>query len=378
MAATYFTYQKSAVHPSYGLERTTYQPIVSPQALTIDVPFSELSSATVNRARNECIEVINERDDRLIVVVGPCSIHDSIAAFDYAQSLYQLKLKYLNDLVIVMRAYFEKPRSTGIWKGLISDPDMNGSCQLNKGLKIARKLLADLNELGMPVACEILNPLSLQYLGEFISWGAIGARTAESQIHREVASGVDFPIGFKNGTNGGCTVAIDAIQCASRSHHYIGVTPQANLAITATSGNENCHIILRGGTQGPNYDVPHIQGVTKEMENRGLSARIMVDFSHGNSSREDSNQMIVSQNVASQIAEGNNAIVGVMIESNIEEGRQDISAKGVDALRYGVSVTDVCVSLPQTEIILEQLAASVRARRLNKNSITRFYNFNGL
>lgn len=366
---TYFTNQKPAAYSTYGLKRTTYQPIVSTQVLSLHAPFTQQSAATVTQAREECIQVINRQDDRLLVVVGPCSIHDPIAALEYAQHLYQLKQKHFSDLVIIMRAYFEKPRSTGIWKGLISDPDMNGTCQLNKGLKIARKLLAELNEMGMPVACEVLNPLFLQYLGEFISWGAVGARTVESQIHREVASGLDFSIGFKNATDGRYTVAIDAIQCASRSHHYFGVTPQAITAITVTSGNENCHIILRGGNAGPNYDASHVQSVMKEFENRGLSAKIMVDCSHGNSRGNHFNQMLVARNVASQIADGNDAIIGVMIESNIEEGRQDIGTEGLGGLKYGVSVTDVCIDLQQTEIVLEQLAEGVRARRLHRNNL---------
>lgn len=365
----YFTIQKSSAQTTHELQRTTYQPIVPPQILSHEAPVSPASAATIAQARDECIQVITGQDDRLIVVVGPCSIHHPIAALDYAQQLKKLRLQYSGELVIIMRAYCEKPRTTVGWKGLINDPDLNDTFELNKGLKIARKLLVDLNEMGMPVACEVLSPLCIQYLGELISWGAIGARTTESQIHRELASGLDFPIGFKNGTDGGCKVAIDAIQAAAHPHHYIGITPEAIAAISVTRGNKNCHAILRGGSQGPNYDAGHIQGVTKQLENAGLSAKIMVDCSHGNSGKAHRNQILVSQNLASQLANGNNAIIGVMIESNIEEGRQDISPAGVDGLKYGVSITDACISMPQTAIILGQLAQAVLARRQHKNHL---------
>ncbi|KAJ1986808.1 3-deoxy-7-phosphoheptulonate synthase [Dimargaris cristalligena] len=343
-----------------------YDPLLPPQILQLEIPVSDESIATIAKGRDDCAKVLNREDDRVIVVVGPCSIHDVQAALEYGRLLKEAADKYQQDLVIVMRAYFEKPRTTVGWKGLINDPEMNGTFQINKGLRIARKLLCDLTEIGVPVGCELLDTISPQFIGDLISWGAIGARTTESQLHRELASGVSFPVGFKNGTDGNAGIAVDAIRAAAHPHHFLGVTKQGLAAITNTTGNDLCHIILRGGNGGPNYEQQWVDKIKAQLAKAKLVDNIMVDCSHGNSRKLHSNQILVATDLANQIAAGDHAIVGVMIESNHEEGRQDIpnaDQGGPAALKYGQSVTDACVSWTQTLPMLDELAAAVRQRR---------------
>lgn len=309
------------------------------------------------------------RNDRLLVVVGPCSIHDPAAAHEYAAKLKELSDKLSGDLVIVMRAYLEKPRTTVGWKGLINDPDIDDSFQINKGLRVSRKLFVDLTEAGMPIASEMLDTISPQFLADCISVGAIGARTTESQLHRELASGLSFPVGFKNGTDGNLGVAIDAIGAASSKHHFMGVTKQGLAAITRTKGNEHGFVILRGGTKGPNYDKESVQEAKKTLQAKGQKLAIMIDCSHGNSQKNHNNQPKVSAVVGEQLREGEKAIVGVMIESNINEGNQKVPAEGPSALKRGVSITDACINWETTVTVLEDLAEAVRARR-EKNGNT--------
>ncbi|KAJ1953053.1 3-deoxy-7-phosphoheptulonate synthase [Dispira parvispora] len=343
-----------------------YDPLIPPQILQVEIPAPEESINTIVRGRLDCGKVLSGKDDRLIVVVGPCSIHDVEAAKKYGALLKQAQEEYQQELVIVMRAYFEKPRTTVGWKGLINDPDLDGSFQINKGLRVARKLLCDLTAMGIPVGCELLDTISPQFIGDLISWGAIGARTTESQLHRELASGVSFPVGFKNGTDGNAGIAVDAIRAAAHPHHFLGVTKQGLAAITNTTGNDLCHIILRGGNSGPNYEKEWVAKIKEQLTKAKLQPSIMVDCSHGNSRKVHTNQPLVAQNVADQISAGDSSIVGVMIESNHHEGRQDIPSAeqgGPKALKYGQSVTDACVSWEQTQPMLAGLAEAVRQRR---------------
>jgi len=345
-----------------------YKPLIPPQILEMELPVPTIARQTVLKARQECIDVLNGKDDRVIVVVGPCSIHDPNAALEYGRKLCEARKRFEKDLVIIMRAYFEKPRTTVGWKGLINDPDMDQSFNINKGLKMGRKLLSDLNEMGMPVGCELLDTISPQYMGELISWGAIGARTTESQLHRELASGVSFPVGFKNGTDGNAKIAIDAIQAASYPHHFLGVTDQGLASIVVTKGNPDCHIILRGSNTGPNYEERFVQAISEQLEKAKLPLNIMVDCSHGNSSKKHENQKLVSRDLANQIANGNSAIIGIMIESNLREGRQDVPKEGPDFLKFGVSITDACVSFNDTMPMLQELADAVQQRRGMKSN----------
>ncbi|KAK1782406.1 phospho-2-dehydro-3-deoxyheptonate aldolase [Copromyces sp. CBS 386.78] len=303
------------------------------------------------------------KDDRLLVVVGPCSLHDPATALEYCSKLKALSEKLKDDLVIVMRAYLEKPRTTVGWKGLINDPDIDSSFKINKGLRISRQLFRDLTSAGMPIASEMLDTISPQFLADFISVGAIGARTTESQLHRELASGLSFPVGFKNGTDGNLGVAIDAIGAAAAKHHFMGVTKQGLAAITRTKGNEHGFVILRGGTKGPNYDKENIQAAKETLIKKGQKLAIMVDCSHGNSNKDHRNQPKVAKVVADQIREGEKAIIGVMIESNINEGNQKVPAEGPSGLKKGVSITDACIDWDSTVSTLEELAEAVRERR---------------
>ncbi|RKP23986.1 3-deoxy-7-phosphoheptulonate synthase [Syncephalis pseudoplumigaleata] len=341
-----------------------YDPLIPPQILQQDHPLVsyEESKVTIARARRDCCAVVNREDDRLLVIVGPCSIHDPKAALIYGNKLKELADKHKQDLVIVMRAYFEKPRTTVGWKGLINDPDIDGR-QINHGLRVARQLLCDLTHAGIPVGCELLDTISPQFIGDLISWGAIGARTTESQLHRELASGVSFPVGFKNGTDGNSRIAIDAIRASSHPHHFLGVTKQGLAAITNTKGNDYCHIILRGGSGGPNYEKPYVDQVRAELEKAKLRQSIMVDCSHGNSRKVFSNQVLVAADLAQQVAAGDASITGVMIESNLVEGRQDVPEEGPAGLTFGQSITDACISFDTTIGVIDQLAAAVRARR---------------
>ncbi|KAK4461974.1 hypothetical protein QBC42DRAFT_86175 [Cladorrhinum samala] len=303
------------------------------------------------------------RNDRLLVIVGPCSIHDPATAVEYAGRLKALSEKLSDDLVIVMRAYLEKPRTTVGWKGLINDPDIDETFKINKGLRVSRQLFCDLTSTGMPIATEMLDTISPQFLADLISVGAIGARTTESQLHRELASGLSFPIGFKNGTDGSLGVAIDAIGAAAAKHHFMGVTKQGLAAITRTAGNEHGFVILRGGSKGTNYDKASVQTAKETLTKKGQKLAIMVDCSHGNSNKDHRNQPKVAKAVADQLREGEKAIIGVMIESNINEGNQKVPAEGPSALKKGVSITDACINWESTVEVLEDLAAAVRERR---------------
>jgi 3-deoxy-7-phosphoheptulonate synthase len=334
--------------------------LLPPVALLERFPATEKASESVYAGRKSIHDIVNDQDDRLLVVIGPCSIHDPVAALDYGKRLAQLREQYKDTLEIVMRVYFEKPRTTVGWKGLINDPYMDNSFQLNDGLRIGRKLLLDLNDLGLPTAGEFLDMITPQYIADFMCWGAIGARTTESQVHRELASGLSCPVGFKNGTDGTIKVAIDAIGAASASHHFLSVTKYGHSAIVETRGNKDCHIILRGG-KTTNYDAESVQCVTDQLAKASLNNKIMIDFSHANSSKKFTNQLLVSTDVSEQIAQGNQAIFGVMVESNLVEGRQDLTP-GTE-LNYGQSVTDACIGWSDSEKLIAQLSAAVKRRR---------------
>ncbi|MCO6428658.1 3-deoxy-7-phosphoheptulonate synthase AroG [Nitrosomonas communis] len=337
--------------------------LTPPVELHREYPLSEVATETVYAARQAVHHVLHGEDDRLLVVAGPCSIHDVDAALEYAARLKHLREVFKDQLLIVMRVYFEKPRTTIGWKGLINDPDLDNSFHINKGLRMARKLLLDLNNLGMPAATEFLDLISPQYLADLISWAAIGARTTESQAHRELASGVSCPIGFKNGTYGNLNIAIDAIGAASRPHHFLSVTKEGRTAIFATKGNEDCHIILRGGRK-PNYDADSVLSAVEELAKAKLPPYLMVDFSHANSHKDYRRQPEVAVNVAGQIAGGNKAICGVMIESHLVEGNQKTDGKKREELVYGQSITDGCISFDATEQVLHRLAEAVEQRRM--------------
>ncbi|KAA1193821.1 3-deoxy-7-phosphoheptulonate synthase AroG [Photorhabdus heterorhabditis] len=334
--------------------------LLPPVALLEKFPATENAASTVRKARKTIHQILVGEDDRLLVVIGPCSIHDPKAAMEYAERLNKLREELKDDLEIVMRVYFEKPRTTIGWKGLINDPHMNHSFDINDGLRLARQLLRDINDMGLPAAGEYLDMISPQYLADLMSWGAIGARTTESQVHRELASGLSCPVGFKNGTDGAIKVAIDAINSASTPHCFLSVTKWGHSAIVNTSGNCDCHIILRGGRE-PNYSSEHVAAVKQGLEKSGLPARIMIDFSHANSSKQFKKQMDVSSNVSEQIATGEKAIIGVMVESHLEEGNQDPESD--QPLVYGKSITDACIGWADTEILLRQLSLAVKARR---------------
>ncbi len=328
--------------------------------LQAELPVTENAAKTTFEARQAIHRILHGKDDRMLVIVGPCSIHDPKAALEYAGRLKEVRERLADDLLIVMRVYFEKPRTTVGWKGLINDPDLDGSFLINKGLGLARKLLIDINDMGVPAATEYLDLMSPQYVSDLISWGAIGARTTESQVHRELASGLSCAVGFKNGTNGGLRIAIDAIRSASQPHHFLSLTKEGHSAIFSTAGNGDCHIILRGG-KAPNYDARAVADAAEQLEAAGLPAFLMIDFSHGNSAKQFQRQLAVGENVASQVAGGDPHIVGAMIESHLKEGRQD-RIPDVE-LEYGKSITDACISWEDTVPLLEQLAQAVRQRR---------------
>ncbi len=337
------------------------RPLISPAILLEEVPISERASNVVADARAQVTDVVLGRDPRLVVVTGPCSIHDTAAALEYAGRLRECSARHAGSLVVVMRAYFEKPRTVVGWKGLINDPDLDESYHINKGLRLARKLLLDINELGMPTGSEFLDTQIPQHVADLTSWVAIGARTAESQVHRELASGLSMPVGFKNGTDGDTQVAVDGVLTARQQHWFPGVTKQGVAAILQTSGNDSCHVILRGGTRtGPNYQAAQVEAVCDKLAAEGLPGRVMVDCSHGNSQRDHRRQSEVAADLARQIAAGSLRIFGVMLESHLVEGRQDY-VPGRPAT-YGQSITDACISIGETERILEQLAAAQQAR----------------
>ena len=315
----------------------------------------------MENARHEAHKIIHGEDDRLLVVIGPCSIHDPKAALEYAKRIKLMREKYQDTLQIIMRVYFEKPRTTVGWKGLINDPHLNNTYALNDGLRMARKLLSDINDLTVPTAGEFLDMITPQYLADFMSWGAIGARTTESQVHRELASGLSCAVGFKNATNGGVKIALDAIGAAEAPHHFLSVTKFGHSAIVSTKGNEDCHIILRGGDNGPNYSEQDVANVCNELAKAGYRAHVMVDFSHANSCKQFKKQLDVSREVARQIAAGSDKILGVMIESHLVEGRQDL-VEG-KPLTYGQSITDSCIGWEDSEKVLQELSDAVAAKR---------------
>ncbi|GAA6027568.1 hypothetical protein JCM8097_007927 [Rhodosporidiobolus ruineniae] len=341
------------------------RPLLPPQILMEDYPLGLRAAATVLDGRKGAEEIVKGEDDRLLVVVGPCSIHDVKAALEYAKLLKAYADEAKEDLHILMRVYFEKPRTTVGWKGLINDPQLNGTFQINKGLRLARGLLLEIANMGMPTAGELLDTISPQYIADLMSWGAIGARTTESQVHRELASGMSMPIGFKNGTDGSLQIAIDAIGSASASHSFLSVTKQGISAIVETDGNSACHVILRGSNSGPNYSTEHVKKAAEGLAKAKLCDRVMIDFSHGNSNKNHANQPLVAEDVAKQLGSPETAenIMGVMIESHINEGKQSIPASGPAGLKYGVSVTDACISWETTVQTLNALRAGVQARR---------------
>ncbi|WP_413111863.1 3-deoxy-7-phosphoheptulonate synthase AroG [Thaumasiovibrio sp. DFM-14] len=337
--------------------------LLPPVAIIERFPASENAVETVYQSRKSIHNILNDEDDRLLVVIGPCSIHDPVAAIEYGNKLKALRDELSGNLEIVMRVYFEKPRTTVGWKGLINDPYMDNSFQLNDGLRLGRKLLSELTDMGLPTATEFLDMISPQYTGDLISWGAIGARTTESQVHRELASGLSCPVGFKNGTDGNIKIATDAIGSASAPHHFLSVTKYGHSAIVSTSGNEDCHLILRGGKE-PNYSAVHVNAISEQLVAAGLRNKVMIDFSHANSEKQYQRQLAVCEDVCEQVAEGNHAIFGVMIESHLVEGRQDIVDGNVAT--YGQSITDACIGWDDTALVLRQLSTAVEKRRNNK------------
>ena len=346
------------------------RPLVPPGILLEELGLPDEGAHAVNEWRAEIGRLLDLEDDRLLVVVGPCSIHDPAAGIEYAMRLRILTDQLQGDLRIVMRVYFEKPRTTVGWKGLINDPRLDGSYRINEGLHIARKLLLDLVALRLPAGCEFLDPISPQFTTDLVSWAAIGARTTESQVHRELASGLSMPVGFKNGTGGGLQMAIDAVRAASHPHAFLGVTEQGLAGIVMTKGNPDCHVILRGGRQGPNYDHGHVERVLGMLRDAGLPPRVMIDASHDNSGKDHRKQVEVVRDVARQIADGERGIAGMMVESFLLEGRQDLplsAAGAVDPARltYGQSITDACIGWETTATLLRELADAVRARRVS-------------
>ncbi|MBN9425257.1 MAG: 3-deoxy-7-phosphoheptulonate synthase AroG [Burkholderiales bacterium] len=335
--------------------------LAPPSHLLRELAISEKAAITTYESRRAIHRVLHGMDDRLVVIIGPCSIHDPKAAREYAERLLDARRRLSGDLEIVMRVYFEKPRTTVGWKGLINDPDLDDSYNINKGLRLARELLLDINEMGLPAGTEFLDMITPQYIADLIAWGAIGARTTESQVHRELASGLSCPVGFKNGTDGNLKIALDAIKAASQPHHFLSVTKGGHSAIVSTNGNEDCHVILRGGRH-PNFDSASVDAACREAASAALACRLMIDASHGNSQKKPENQVPVSQDIARQVAGGDTRIFGVMIESHLNGGRQDLLPG--KSLNYGQSVTDGCIGWEDSVSVLELLADAVRQRRL--------------
>ena len=335
--------------------------VVAPMQVHEDIPMTKFAADTILKARAAIHKILSGEDDRLLIVIGPCSIHDPKAAVEYATRLKQEIERHENDLVIVMRVYFEKPRTTVGWKGLINDPELNSSFNINKGLHLARQVLADVNNLGVPAATEYLDLITPQYVSDLISWGAIGARTTESQVHRELASGLSCPVGFKNATDGGFKIAIDAINAAMSPHHFLSVTKEGRTAIFSSRGNEDAHIILRGGNNRPNYDEVSVEQVAEGLSEAGLRPNIMIDFSHANCSKKYERQMHVAEDVAGQIAGGDKRIIGAMVESHLVAGRQDV--EDGKPLTFGQSITDACLGWDDSVNLLNQLATAVQQRR---------------
>ncbi len=335
--------------------------VAAPLKVHDEIPMTDEAATTTLKARKEIHQILTGEDDRLLVVVGPCSIHDTKAALEYAQKLKAVKDQLQDDLLIVMRVYFEKPRTTVGWKGLINDPELNSSFNINRGLRLARQLLLDVNNLGMPAATEYLDLITPQYVSDLISWGAIGARTTESQVHRELSSGLSCAVGFKNATDGSTNIAIDAIGAAMSPHHFLSVTKEGRSAIFSTRGNEDAHIILRGGNNTPNYDAVNVEKVAEGLQKAGLRPNVMIDFSHANSLKQFQRQLIVAEDVAEQIATGDNRIIGAMVESHLKAGRQNVEEG--KALTYGQSITDACLGWDDSVKLLNDLAMAVQKRR---------------
>ncbi|MGH7927079.1 MAG: 3-deoxy-7-phosphoheptulonate synthase AroG [Candidatus Binatia bacterium] len=339
--------------------------LLPPAHVLREFAITESAAKTVFEARHAIHRILHGADDRLLVIAGPCSIHDVKAAQEYAGRLKAVKDELAEDLLVMMRVYFEKPRTTVGWKGLINDPNLDGSFDINQGLRIGRQLLLELNETGMPAGCEFLDMITPQYIADLVAWGAIGARTTESQVHRELASGLSCPVGFKNGTDGNVKIAMDAIRAARAPHHFLSVTKGGHSAIVSTTGNEDCHVILRGGSQ-PNYDAQSVDSAGHHLAAAGIAARIMIAFSHGNSDKDPLKQVDVGREVASQITAGDTRIFGIMIESHLKAGRQDLMPG--KELVYGQSITDACVGWEDTRALLDALAEAVRQRRIKAAS----------
>ncbi len=352
-------------YPTNNLRIKSSKIVLPPIFLEEEMPVTDNASRTVFEARRQIVDVLNGKDDRLVVVVGPCSIHDPAAAREYAGLLKEAIAELSTDLMLVMRVYFEKPRTTLGWKGLINDPYFDESFRISEGLRMARRLLLDLAETGVPAGTEYLDMISPQYVADLVSWGAIGARTTESQVHRQLASGLSCPVGFKNGTSGNVQIAIEAILSASHPHTFLGTSDTGQAAILLTSGNPDCHIILRGGREVTNYDATSVATTAQKMEKTGVAPRIMVDCSHANSSKDHRKQAAVCRDVSSQLAAGENRIMGVMIESNLVAGAQKL-VPGLP-LVYGQSITDACIDWPETKTLLHELAAAVQKRRAINN-----------
>jgi len=350
----------SALLQSLDEHRTTrISPLLSPALLRHELPADDRVAETVTRGRTGVVDVLDGRDDRLLVVVGPCSVHDPVAALDYAHRLAAHAATHAGELCVVMRTYFEKPRTTVGWKGLINDPGLDGTFDVNRGLRTARRFLLEVNALGLPVGCEFLDPITPQFLADVVTWGSIGARTAASQVHRQLCSGLSMPVGIKNGTDGDVQVAVDGVRAAAASHVFMGINPDGLAALVTTSGNPDAHVILRGGADGPNFDAGSVASALDVLRAAGLPPRVIVDASHGNSGKDHVRQAGVARELASRIAGGEPGVAGVMLESFLEAGRQDLG----NAMVYGRSVTDACLDWATTADVLDALAAAVTARR---------------
>ncbi len=348
-------------HQTDDLRIAKQAPLISPAILMEELPASDAATDLVWSSREQIARILSGDDDRLLVIVGPCSVHDTDAGLDYARRLAKVARQFEGELHVVMRVYFEKPRTTVGWKGLINDPDLDGSFRINQGLRRARQFLLDVIDAGLPAGTEFLDPISPQFIADLVAWGAIGARTSESQVHRELSSGLSMPVGFKNGTDGSVQLAIDAIRSASNPHHFLSVTKLGGAAIFATTGNKDCHVILRGGTNGPNYSADDVAKVVADLESAGLRGHVMIDCSHANSGKNHEQQPVVVSDVAGQLGDGSRAIVGVMLESFLVDGNQNHETQ--KELVYGQSITDKCMSWERTEPLFTELAEAVRKRR---------------
>ncbi len=348
-----------AMYKTQDLHVVENRPLLAPKQILEKLPLTDTAAALVAQTRDHIRNIMHNEDRRLLVIVGPCSVHDVEAAYEYARQLVKLRERFADQLEVVMRVYFEKPRTSIGWKGLINDPHLDGSYDINEGLQLARKLLLDLAELGLPSATELLDPITPQYIADVIAWTAIGARTTESQTHREMASGLSMPIGFKNNTNGNLQAATNAMLAASQPHHFLGINTSGHASIVSTTGNADGHLVLRGGKQGPNYEAAHVESAAKVLAAENLNPRVMVDCSHANANKDHNRQVAVSENIAEQIAKGSQHLMGIMIESHLIAGKQPIPEQLGD-LVYGQSITDACVDIETTATMLETLAIAVK------------------